>query len=297
MLVAPPADVIGHPGSMKLSAMVGKSDGETDRKAQIAATFGQAAVRYDQYAHVQREYAIKLMMFLQRFLADQPRALPPGRILEIGCGTGLITQQLLAHFPDRTLEITDLSPAMLAFCRQQVQPDDHPAANLHFRQLDGEAPIGVAAPYALIVTGFTIQWFSDPLAALRRYLQWLEPGGILLVAFPDDRSFPEWRLACQTLALPFTANPLPHTASLVRGLSHPAIALQCQQEMSSGTYPCAADFFRGLKAIGAHSPAHDRQLTTTQFRQLLRYLDQHSQPVIISYGVTLLLAQVHSLVD
>ncbi|WP_448560696.1 methyltransferase [Trichothermofontia sp.] len=277
---------------MRRRAIVGKSGWDLDwdlaDKGQIAATFGQAASRYDRDAHLQRQYAAKLMAFFRA----KHLPLPPGRILEIGCGTGFITQQLLTHFPDRALEITDLSPAMLAFCQQQVQQRDRPPSSIQFRQMDGEAPIAAPEPYALIVTGFTIQWFSDPLAALRRYLQWLQPGGMLLVAFPDDRSFPEWRLACQALALPFTGNPLPSTQCLLDGLSHPAVQLQCQQEMTACTYPCAADFFRGLKAIGVHYPAQGRRLTTAQFRQLLRSLDRHAQPVVMSYGITLLLAQV-----
>jgi len=282
---------------MRQTAIVGKLGEGMNCKAQIAATFGQAASQYDRYAHLQRQYAEKLMAFLRA----KHSSLPPGRILEIGCGTGFITQQLRAQFPDRALEITDLSPAMLAFCQQQMQRLDTPEAarrdrqpaNLHFRQMDGEAMMTPPAPYAMIVTGFTIQWFNHPLAALQRYLEWLQPGGILLVAFPDDRSFPEWRLVCQERHLPFTGNPLPATQSLVDGLRHPAVQIQIQQEMPSYTYRCAADFFRGLKAIGVHYSAQGRRLTTAQFRQLLHDLDRRSQPVVMSYGITLLLAQVN----
>ncbi len=75
----------------------------------VAARFGAAARRYEDHAPVQRITAERL--------ADDIALLPlprHPRILEIGCGTGLLTRALARRIGPADWTVTDISPGMLA---------------------------------------------------------------------------------------------------------------------------------------------------------------------------------------
>jgi malonyl-CoA O-methyltransferase len=240
-----------------------------DAKQAIAHQFGQATAAYHAQAQMQKACAKKLFTYL-----PQPLMLPAGAILEIGCGTGFITQELIHRFPDRLLEITDLSPEMLQFCQANLQIPVRQKDLISFRQVDGEA-IASSVPYAMIVSGFAIQWFQDPLNSLRQWLSQLQPGGLLLISVPTRQSFPEWRQVCLDLDLPFTANPLPDVQDIL-ALEQAVNTCRINEEKMSLNFENAADFFKSLKAIGAGVSQTGKQLSLPQMRKLIQSWNQHT---------------------
>jgi malonyl-CoA O-methyltransferase len=239
-------------------------------KQSIAQTFGQASHHYHTHAQLQKDCAIEFLSQLDQQL-DQ---LPPGSILEVGCGTGFITQGLIQRFPERSLDITDLSAEMVAYCQQTVKSRHHAA--LTFKQMDGEQLPDQT--YAMIISGFVIQWFNDCAIALQRMLDHLAPGGLLCLSFPSDQSFPEWRQICRELDLPMTANPLPNVERLKDKLcsgqgseqgSEQVIVLHESERRVPTVHPDAIAFFRALKLIGAGLNLNAQSLSPQQMRKLV----------------------------
>lgn len=155
----------------------------TMRKAEIGEAFGAAAEHYEEGAGVQRIVAAHLAAMAAR--APLPRAAP---ILEIGCGTGLLTREIRALWPDATLIATDLAPDMLS-----VAARGGIAAQLI--AMDGELPAFEGPWFDLIVSSLTFQWFGDLPAALARLHGLLRPGGSLYFATMGAESFASWRAA------------------------------------------------------------------------------------------------------
>ena len=63
--------------------------------------------------------------------------LPPRpRILEIGCGTGLLTRELARRLGPADWMLTDISPAMLEIARLGPAPQ----GSVRYAALDGEHP-------------------------------------------------------------------------------------------------------------------------------------------------------------
>ena len=261
-------------------------------KQKIADNFGHAAVAYHAQATLQKQSAAHLLNLAEPWLTH----LPDGSILEVGCGTGFITQQLIQRFEGRSLTITDLSAAMLEFCQTHVQVPTSQRSLLSFQQLDGELLTAIpsqdasqdasqdgrsqdampryAMPsYAMIISGFAIQWFKQPVETIHRWLNLLQPGGVLLVSVPTRDSFPEWRHACQALNLPYTAHPLPQAARLMQPLASEHFTATWYTEMLPTTFTSAADFFKSLKAIGASHSQTQTRLSLPQMKQLIRYWD------------------------
>jgi len=110
-------------------------------------------------------------------LAQRLPAAPPGDVLEIACGTGLVTRRLRKRLdPSVRLVATDLSPAMLEYARgklgglEGIEWREADAARLPFRDRE----------FGAVVCAFGVMFVPDRQAAFREARRLLREGGILL---------------------------------------------------------------------------------------------------------------------
>lgn len=238
-------------------------------KPQIEEAFGKAARQYAEAALVQKRCADQLLKELDRVQSK----LPPGNVIEIGCGTGFLTQGLVEKMSDRPLEITDLSQSMLAICQQQISQINH-SSETTFKTLDGELWQPISRSYALIISSFAVQWFQQLEPTLDRWISALKPGGKILMSFPTCHSFPEWKAACQILDSPFTGNPLPDPVAIAQFLTSRPVHSQYRRASIGISYASARDFFRSLKQIGAGTSFSHTKLSISEFKQLMNTIDR-----------------------
>ena len=235
------------------------------RKERIARGFARSAATYDRHAGPQREAAQVLLAQVEAWRAR----LPTGPVLEIGCGTGGLSEGLVPLLPQREIWFTDLSAALLEACRQRLLAVSADAQGLHWQVMDGEmGPI--EGGYALIVSGMTLHWFADWAGALQRWLRALRPGGVLLCSFQEAGSFPEWRAQCRRLELPCTANVFPALQQVQQALGQG----RCWVREEAEHFASARVFFRSLKETGTATSLGGEVLGAGAFRRLLRAWDQ-----------------------
>lgn len=119
------------------------------------------------------------------FAAELARCLPPrppGDVLEIACGTGLVTRRLRARLdPALRLTATDLSASMLDYAKAQLGRHD----GIEWREADAlQLPFPDGA-FGAVVCGFGIMFVPDRQAMLREARRVLVQGGILLLSVWD----------------------------------------------------------------------------------------------------------------
>lgn len=104
--------------------------------------------------------------------------LPPGAIVDLGCGAGEHLIALAAAFPDHAACGVDLSPDMLDRARAA-------APALAWRQADiaGWAP---EAPVALLFSNAALQWLEHHAALVPALFQHVAPGGAFAVQMPSN---------------------------------------------------------------------------------------------------------------
>lgn len=253
----------------------------TSVKQEIQDHFGKAVLSYDQTADLQRQIADRLIASLEPWKA----IIPEGPIIELGCGTGFVSGGLVTLYPDRPIEVTDLSPDMVEYCSQKFS--DSP--QLTFSQLDAEHPPHKEPHYALTVSGFTAQWFDDPALTLGRWLQATKAGGLLLISFPGNESFPRWKKYCRDLGLPYTGNELPDVEEMVIKMSVDSSQVDYYEDTVTETFDSALDFFKSLKNIGASTQKKGRALSASEMSLLIDHWDSQSDgPVKVDYHIVFL---------
>lgn len=105
-----------------------------------------------------------------------------GPVLEIACGTGLVTRELRRRLdPAVHLIATDLSPVMLDYARGRPGAE----AGVEWREADAMNLPFEDGAFDAVVCGFGIMFPPDRLAALREARRVLRDGGALLASVWD----------------------------------------------------------------------------------------------------------------
>lgn len=216
------------------------------RSAAIAARFGAKANVYEEHAGLQADIARRLATHLP-FL-DAPR------VLELGCGTGLLSRHLVERYPHGELLLTDAAPAMIGACRENL---DGSGAQLSFEVMDAAAPIAYDN-LDVIVTSMMLHWLPDPLGVLRRLRRQLAPGGVLLYATLGPDCFAEWRTALATEGLPSGVPHLPEIPGVF-------------EEEHLTPEKDSLSFLRRMKAVGGLHPRDGYEpLAAGELRRAIR---------------------------
>jgi len=220
------------------------------RSAEIAARFGARASSYEAHAGLQADVA-------QRLAAHLPDVTAPS-VLELGCGTGLLSRHLVARYPDGRFVLTDVSPAMIAECRRNLA--DVEGARVRFEMMDAGMTSGRDG-LDLIVTSMTLHWLPDPLASLERLRARLSPRGLLVFAALGPDSFVEWRSVLAMEGLPSGVPDLPAIPGVI-------------EEEHLTPDKDSLSFLRRIKAIGGLTPQEGyRPLPPGALRRAIRAMN------------------------
>lgn len=232
------------------------------RTERVARAFSAAAGTYEAAAKAQELAAGRLAaLILEHPLPASPR------VLETGCGTGLLTRRLLAAIPGGTWLVTDIAPAMLDAARLAVA-DPRPG----WRIMNGERPDVPAGSHDLVVSNLAAQWFGDLGEALAAQAACLAPGGLLALSLPGVGSFAEWRQVHDDLHLPCGVPDFPDATNLAACFPVEG-KLDLLTESFAVEHESGLHFARSLKDLGAAlpRPGH-RPLSPNRFRNVLARL-------------------------
>ncbi len=232
-------------------------------KDKVTQNFGVRARAYDHHAPVQARIA-------QNLIDDLPDCECPD-ILEIGCGTGVLTRLLVEKYPNAKFHITDISKDMIDCARDKVNG----TADIEWDVMDGEAPL-LDRKYDLIVANMAVQWFEDIEGGINALRALLKPNGQIFYTLPSSENFKEWRLVLSELDLPVGLLPIPSSLEIYK------------EEEIKEDYGTTLGFLRSMKNIGAQTSYEDyRPLTPSELLKACHTADQRYQGVMtwhILYG-------------
>lgn len=137
----------------------------------VACRFSDAASVYDRFAEHHRLIASKVL--------DTVSAFQPESLLELGCGTGILSSGLNDSFPDALKVFTDGAPGMVEVCRSRIPESDlvsHRVWDFERARCDRK--------YDLVVSSCALQWLGNPASFVRKLSSLIEREGITVHAVP-----------------------------------------------------------------------------------------------------------------
>ncbi len=226
-------------------------------KRAVQFSFGNAADHYNHYALLQRHVGD---MLFDRFAVDFTQ---PGKVLDIGCGTGYFTKKIL---PISSMVFAmDLAMPMLEMAKQELaaQPE------LFYFLGDAEVLPLRSGSFDAIVSNLALQWCQDLGAVFTQIFRILGASGQLCFSTFGEGTLSELRAAWATV------DHYPHVNSFatqkeVKGLLIAAgfTNIEIRTKRYRPHYADVVTLMRELKGVGAHNVNQGRQRGLTGKQQL-----------------------------
>ena len=136
-------------------------------KSRIKHAFQKALNSYDEHALIQQKMNIKLMMHLQDYLPNGSL----DSVLELGCGSGMLSTLLQKQISANYWLFNDLCDVHSLLAEKLIQPFDFycsDAENFPFQRR-----------FDLIASASAVQWFHHPDNFISHCKTGLKPNGLL----------------------------------------------------------------------------------------------------------------------
>jgi len=239
-------------------------------KKKLERRFSRNAKTYDDYAVVQKQMSRKL---ISNIVVKNPK-----KILEIGCGTGFLTELIAKEYPDAQILALDLAPGMIDVARDRLS-SINTNGRINFKCADAESAFPEDS-YDLIISNATFQWFNHPDETTTLILNNLSENGQCLFSTFGERTFFElgeaFKMASSELNLEEDAQASQNfhkgdewTSRLKQAKSQLQIeaAISVSDELLPEYFEDCMAFFQSVKKIGANNASASRSRTTPKFMQ------------------------------
>ncbi|RAK14274.1 malonyl-CoA O-methyltransferase [Anoxybacillus vitaminiphilus] len=227
-------------------------------KQLLQKRFSANAKTYDQFANVQKKMADCLLTQVVMKRSGSS----PFHILEIGCGTGYLTEKLSRHFQNATITAIDLAPGMIEIAKQRISSE-------RIRFICGDIEeMELYDKYDVIISNATFQWLNHLEHTLSRLSSRLKREGMMLFSTFGSGTFHElhssFQKAMQKLQHDTNARlgqPFYSLEDLVelceRSVQpvHPTAAIFGTETIETERFHSVKDFFTSLRKIGATNSA------------------------------------------
>ncbi len=142
-------------------------------KARSKAAFDEQAPIYDE--GMQGDHARALYPCIFEEARRAMEGIPVPSVLDVGCGTGMLSERLLGAFPSCRLTGVDLSPAMVERARARL------AGRAEVREADAERLPFHDGAFDLVVCNDSFHHYPDPDRAAFQMWRVLRKGGALVL--------------------------------------------------------------------------------------------------------------------
>lgn len=216
-------------------------DIHTIQKITVAKKFGLAASQYDAAAVLQTIVGEKLM---ERLISINHE---PNNILDLGSGTGKLTELLYKAYPKANVMGLDIAEGMISFAKQSLN------TQVKYVCADAEKIPLVSSSFDIIFSNCTLQWSFNLEVLFKEILRILKPGGKFLFSTFGPDTLKElkdslFRLNTDKEFIAFIDMHNIGDLLLAAGLNVPVMDV----ENYSLTYSSVKDLLMDLKNMGAN---------------------------------------------
>lgn len=245
--------------------------GKVIDKHAVAVSFSRAADSYDRVANIQRWVVAELLARGQAMGSAQ-------QVLDIGCGTGFLTQKVIKQLNPKTVIGIDIAEGMAKSTHTKLQQ----VATVKLKASvcgDAEALPFKAGSFDLLVSSFALQWCPDLTRTFAEIHRVLAPGARAYFALPIGQTLHELK-TCWRQVDPDTShvNEFYQQQELVAAaqqLDFKQVNIEVQEQQEF--YPDLRAITNALKAMGAHNVTQGRAKQLTGKQKLKQLTEQYER--------------------
>lgn len=255
---------------------------------QIARRFAKAQHSYVQAAQVQQHMVKQLLQQLAATLQPSTQGLSAfNRVLEMGCGSGLLTQAFVAQYPVEQLFLNDLYQAEL-LPLQPLQPQSAKEFQPSAMQMDwliGDIEqLELPQQLDAIISNAAVQWLHDLPQLWARCFAALNTQGVLLLSSFSDGNLAEIKQLTGQ-GLQYLSLAAIHTQLTQAGFE----VLHAEQEQIRLCFDSPRAVLQHLRATGVTATNSKFRWTKSRLQQFeLDYvrLAQSNENKVLQYPLT-----------
>lgn len=225
-------------------------------KRLVNRSFAAAANQYDQHAALQRAMGMQLL-----------DCFPPSNEqgIDLGCGTGFLTRQLLLRCPETKWFALDLALPMLEISRERLKTSQ----NVSYLCADAEALPLASESVGQIFSNLALQWCQNLPVLFRDCRRVLSSEGQLVFSTFGPDTLKELKMAWSQVDDYVHVNEFNSVQVLADALVHSGFKdVSFETIMHKSIYPSVMDLMRELKGLGAHNINSARKSGSTTPKQL-----------------------------
>tara|TARA_Y100000589_G_C27133197_1_gene621440 strand:- start:326 stop:1081 length:756 start_codon:yes stop_codon:yes gene_type:complete len=240
---------------------------------EIKNNFNNAARKYSNYSFIQKYFANKLISIIEKL---EP---PKGKWLDLGSGTGFLADLIENKLISNEVIRIDFSSKML-FENKKDSKTILWDLNLNLPPYIDNA--------AMIISCFSIHWLNEPERAIQHWFNKLVPGGFLIVLFPTNKSFPEWKETCNKCKIEYSGLTFPRE-DLLKSLFKVNEIYNAEEYDYIETFPNIYRLFKSMINVGAQSSKSKRK-TISELKLMQREWPKDDfQKVNLSWNIKILI--------
>lgn len=234
----------------------------------VGARFSAAADTYDDCAEIQRAVANRLVGFLDEIET-------PNRILEIGCGTGILTQKLAELFPNADIEAIDVAEDLVRVAEKRFVDN----RRVRCRVADA-LELDCDESFSLIASSSSLHWIRPLGSLFPKFASLLSTDGKLVFSLMLQGTLKELHESRMRVAPDKRIQTqLAGKAEVLNALSAAGfeVARQERETVNAG-YESAEHFVRAIHCIGVTGGPVSSMgvlLRKDELAELMRDYDQH----------------------
>jgi len=206
----------------------------TDKEI-VKKKFGKSIYTYDANAIAQQKIVDRLVEIIDGYYPHQPE-----RILEIGCGTGKLTKEVVSRYKKADYSLNDINPQIMGFIPFII-------SDISYSLLVGDAEnINYPGNQDLIVSSSTYQWLSNLPSFLQKMKVSMSQNGYMFFSTFGKSTLEEIRTLNGT-GLNYYS--LPELKSI---LEAEFTVLYLSEEQIILHFPSPVDVLKHLRATGVN---------------------------------------------
>ncbi len=214
-------------------------------KLKVAQAFSEAASSYDSAADLQKRVAGNLISHLGE-------GLQLSEILDLGCGTGFVSEGLLEKYSASNLYLLDLSLAMLNKAQQKIQNQYALEPKLVLADMDN-LPLGNKT-FDLIISSMSLQWSENLGGLFQQSFDCLKNDGRFLFSTVGPKTLQELAKAWKTVDDYVHVNSFASAEEIVKRAEKFGFICDFQKiDLEIQFFENVVALMRSLKSIGAHT--------------------------------------------